>query len=105
MSKQVEHTPGPWGRVAYKVFAATTQVAECTPDNGEGCFQVRDGMECVANARLIAAAPDMLTVLVGILTNGLDAQWIDGKALVGEGSIMSWRNETKKVLAKAEGEA
>lgn len=52
------HTPAPWrvarGRAVYAVQ---------TPDDRAVCTLWQDGDEQAANARLIAAAPDMLAAL------------------------------------------
>jgi len=64
-----QHTPGPWA-----VFNGT----DIFPDNDLGgdrhiadCFPVQDGIpyaEREANARLIAAAPDLLKALTNCLS-------------------------------------
>lgn len=61
-----QHTPGPWEAVEWKCHAATSvvverdgqvvQIAECS-----GFGRMSD--ECLADARLIAAAPDLLNAL------------------------------------------
>lgn len=78
-----EHTPAPWstrlasdGSGDIGIIAGGHCIAECFLDirvHGEGAHD-----ECSANARLIAAAPDMLTALqairnaVGALPEGLE---------------------------------
>ena len=57
-SKQMKHTPGPWA-----VSASETRVI--APMRHVICadIQGRTFAECQANARLIAAAPDLLDAL------------------------------------------
>lgn len=51
-----EHTPGPWDRDGLHIKTTRGVIAHCpVPKNG-GVF------DCQANARLIAAAPDLLAV-------------------------------------------
>lgn len=66
-----QHTPGPWKAIPWQCHAATSvvverdgtviQVAECS-----GFGRMSD--ESIADARLIAAAPDLLLAL-GMLTD------------------------------------
>lgn len=51
------HTPGPWKKAKYKVSAASGALIAHTRPTGEG------SSDDEANARLIAAAPEMLDVL------------------------------------------
>ena len=55
-----EHTPGPWVAAGTDIDAAAKTVAIAT------CGPGRTG-EAVANARLIAAAPDMKEALEGVM--------------------------------------
>jgi len=65
-----QHTPGPWEAIEWKCRAATSvvvvrdgqmvQIAECS-----GFGRMSD--ECIADASLIAAAPDLLEALRGVL--------------------------------------
>lgn len=65
------HSPGPWrmdnwqngpGPSRPVVLSQKRLVADCTPNS-----RVRSLSECEANARLIAAAPEMLTQLMEAL--------------------------------------
>lgn len=62
-----KHTPGPWKLIANEVIAASGDVIADVV-GGEGCRFVEDdqNVECLANANLIATAPDMLTALQDI---------------------------------------
>ena len=51
------HTPGPWKKAKYKVSTASDALIAHTRPTGEG------SSDDEANARLIAAAPEMLDVL------------------------------------------
>lgn len=66
---KASHTPGPWHlglRQAEQIVynAAGWAVANATVYHGK-----QDVEECKANARLIAAAPDLLAALEGIFEN------------------------------------
>ena len=66
------HTPGPWKRVAQddSVWADRfgRQVAHCMSRPGVGMLHARGERE--ANARLIAAAPELLDALRWAMTRG-----------------------------------
>jgi hypothetical protein len=75
-----QHTPGPW-------FSADTH--ECPDVMADGGFLIAKtrGINCEANARLIAAAPDMLAAL---------------EAFVGsrKGDGMGWTLDSLEALAR-----
>lgn len=87
-----KHTPGPWGKIYANVRDAA---GRCVADCGS-----RTDADAQANARLIAAAPDMLKIL----------KWIDSRldieaAEKGEQGIFpcsAWRPDIKEAIAKAE---
>ena len=58
-SKTASHTPGPW----HVDFASYNGPYICTPHAERGIARVVFGDSSVANARLIAAAPDLLEAL------------------------------------------
>jgi len=59
------HTPGPWSLEVDAVISDATEAHICTVLGGEGTRFIddEDNQECLANARLIAAAPDLLDAL------------------------------------------
>lgn len=62
----------------------------------------RDPMETLANARLIAAAPDLLEALEGLKTRAAKlAEQIDPE---GEGEVWGWIEEATNAISKAKGE-
>lgn len=69
--KRAKHTPGPWYQVGAWVEHADDKVADictCNPEDiGQGHLG-RTHQEMVANATLIAAAPDMLKALKSCLS-------------------------------------
>ena len=96
-SKQMKHTPGPWVADApcpASIWAGDFQVATCKTANGDGV-----GMDATpwdvatANARLIAAAPDLLEALEAVIANGADSA-------PGLGAYLNAR----AAIAKAKGE-
>ncbi len=58
---KISHTPGPWRAVRFRVLSGEREVA----DTSEITATLYNGTqeEGIANAYLIAAAPDMLTAL------------------------------------------
>ena len=65
-----QHTPGPWKHVrqratddSHDVMTQTGPQAVCVATCGQ---QACDDGECAANARLIAAAPELLEALQGL---------------------------------------
>jgi hypothetical protein len=60
-----KHTPGPWFAVGYQVEIESETVADICTTNAHlfGQGALHDDARAMANARLIAAAPDMLKML------------------------------------------
>lgn len=98
-----KHTPGPWRRVAFDILGSTAEgngmVAEVTTDG------LSNLAEADANARLIAAAPDMLTAL----KTGQAMAQVHAATLTIEGKpqdARSWAlyaEYAATIIAKAEG--
>jgi hypothetical protein len=61
----VKHTPGPWFAVGYQVEIESETVADICTTNANlfGQGGLHDDAQAMANARLIAAAPEMLRLL------------------------------------------
>ncbi len=75
MAQGQKHTPGPWTVEAFNrdprlQHSAYKPVDVKMPDGTQ--LRISNGIEGDANARLIAAAPDMLAALVA-----LDASWTE----------------------------
>jgi len=73
------HTPGPWMSDDSEIYAGSVMIAETSPltgDFGLGGFSANE----LANARLIAAAPELLEALEDAL------EFIEGYADVVDGS-------------------
>ena len=64
-----KHTPGPWIAVGYQVEIESETVADICTTNAHlfGQPGLHNDATAMANARLIAAAPDMLEVLEELL--------------------------------------
>lgn len=86
-----KHTPGPWRFKPHSVDS-NYMLIFCSPDQGEG-DNLR-GYCGEANARLIAAAPDLLEALQRLVMDG------DVRDSAGKGAI----NEALAAIAKATGE-
>jgi hypothetical protein len=97
-TKKSQHTPGPWraevsGDTVYITSETYGDVARVREGDGD------DRRE--ANIRLIAAAPELLEALDGILNN----LWEDRKRNVKRDySLMVYEAQAKAAIAKAKGE-
>ena len=79
-----QHTPGSWKAFGRGVFAGEVQVGDAAhprdvEDQPDGKFPT-DYDECIANARLIAAVPDMLAALQAVLLFHSGSPWTPEKA-------------------------
>jgi cytochrome c peroxidase len=95
-------TPGPWTAVDQKVLGPhTVSVAWCHESAVYGCdgSYVIGVSEAKDNARLIAAAPDLLDALRGIV-----ALWDHHASAHGDGVIYPLHKAAKSAIAKATGE-
>lgn len=101
MTAETKHTPGPW---LAEVSAA--KVAWIQGSNGEwaalACGET--DASAAANARLIAAAPDMLEALTALVER--DAR-VDGGTLLlpigNHGTAVAVLNRARAAIAKATG--
>lgn len=107
MTTQAKHTPGPWeiGSINKRdknlwwaaVFTPKSTGKFHTPRAGEALGVDRE--ECEGNARLIAAAPDLLEALRAL------AECVEGYRQTG--CLGAWDKplgEARAAIAKAEGE-
>jgi len=66
-----KHTPGPWKAEGFGIWSCVNgenrRVACTEYDKGEGAYKVRTEAEAVANARLIAAAPELVKALENLV--------------------------------------
>lgn len=81
----MKHTPGPWKveiRATHGVFGHTTHVVSMDKSH------IAEVSPCAieANAKLIAAAPDMLKVLQGVIhhNDGLKKQYKTSPSLIDQ---------------------
>ena len=108
MSKEaMKHTPGPW--VVCRGVVHQIPVASVAMDglklNVAHVTGIRNG-EGLANARLIAAAPDLLEALQQA-TSALEWRWervANRAAPVHETAIQEAYNQARAAIAKATGE-
>jgi hypothetical protein len=75
-----KHTPGPWFAVGYQVEIESETVADICTTNANlfGQGGLHDDARAMANARLIAAAPEMLRLLK-VAYDCLEASNFDGE--------------------------
>ena len=98
-----KHTPGPWVVVgsltkyveARLVGRLIQEVAACGPTMADEGY----GQQQEANARLIAAAPDLLEALQDV-----DALWMHHSVAHGDGKIGPLHEKVIAAIAKATGE-
>jgi hypothetical protein len=97
------HTPGEWIAVGHWVEHTSENKADicsCNPETiGQGHFNRSDAEIC-ANARLIAAAPDLLEALERV-----EQDWVNpGDGMPFEDGEMSALDIARAAIAKATGE-
>jgi hypothetical protein len=98
------HTPGPWGvtsrqgdwwdSVVFLQDSRNLEICQCFHDDS-------DLDECTANARLIAAAPDLLTALKEVL---FIAEVSDRWGPEQTKDFLDATSKAESAIAKAEGE-
>ncbi len=108
MTKQITHTPGPWEWLT--LFGSSELVAyikgetflngqpryKITADDGSACGEYNAIIDPDSpDARLIAAAPDLLAALEEAV------EW-DGHDETGEPAV--WLSQARAAIAKAKGE-
>jgi hypothetical protein len=92
-----EHTPGPWTLEISDVPQTNKPFCGICGADGAGIVYatLRAPGELIANARLIAAAPDLLAALVELLNSALD---------LGLGDLSRAATKAANAIAKATGE-
>lgn len=96
-----KHTPGPWNRIKgdRNVYSASGTVCKTPAILGGGSAATN----WEANARLIAAAPDLLEALEDALSD-YDA-WMKDADVTPNESLLAWTNKARAAIARARGEA
>lgn len=92
--KSAEHTPGPWAtdeRCEVRRESRDKQMYKVVCDTGKSDYGVD---ESIANARLIAAAPEMLAFIETLIPAGT----------LPIGSDLKMIDEARRLFAKATGE-
>ena len=96
---QAKHTPGPWVEQpepdgAFTIWAGERQLSEIQPDD------MGDALPAEANARLIAAAPELLDALWQIVTDAeIDCDTVE----IALGALSDIRATARAAIAKAKG--
>jgi hypothetical protein len=96
--KRGRHTPGPWFAVGYQVEIESETVADICTTNAHlfGQPGLHDDARAMANARLIAAAPEMLKMLE-VARDSLEVSNYEGE----EDDVLA---AIASVIARAKGE-
>lgn len=63
MTRQAKHTPGPWETAVSSNSQNEIYYDVCLPDGGDMIADLKDCENAEANARLIAACPELLAAL------------------------------------------
>ena len=91
-SKRIGHTPGPWEQDGLTIKVTTRGIiAICPVPQKGGTF------DCQDNARLIAAAPELLAALKAMLTFG---EKVEEKHLMGDEGCF-WPVEQARAAIRA----
>ncbi len=92
-----KHTPGPWYAVGYWVEHgdSVADICTCDPAAIEQEHLGRTSAEIEANARLIAAAPDLLEALKSMPQS----------MAATDDDLMRWVEKARAAIAKATGDA
>jgi hypothetical protein len=95
---RAQHTPGPWFAVGYQVEIESETVADICTTNAHlfGQGGLHNDARAMANARLIAAAPDMLKMLE-VARDSLEVSNYEGE----EDDVLA---AIAAVIARAKGE-
>lgn len=101
--QEVLHTPGPWVAQEFLVSGSPTCSANVVCEFPQGCA-VKSRVFWEANARLIAAAPDLLDALQNLVADILDYERINNLA-PSPGKDDCWQSVTRAraAIAKATG--
>lgn len=108
LSKASSHTPGPWYLEEFQ--HGPTQIKDQTQNRVLADVRQWNGGQGKANARLIAAAPELLEALkaaigfVGKVAADCDNNINPATAYLGT-TAARWLGEMEDVIAKAEGRA
>lgn len=111
--KPAAHTPGPWTHHDYSttgaVWAGNEFIASVYPspdsETWDGVSDWPRAAECKANARLIAAAPELLDVADHPLLREVLGYVEDCAPDEIMGKLRHWQDEQRAAIAKATGEA
>lgn len=87
-----KHTPGPWHSTGRYVGSGHAKMNICECSDNSGCWS--NAPEAVANARLIAAAPELLEAAMAFIAP------FDGIEVVQDSDIA----KARAAIAKATGE-
>lgn len=97
----VVHTPGPWKRYeGYGVDFRRPVITDSIPDRDGKCvancicYVATTNSDWDANAKLIAAAPEMLRVIKRIATIDTAVECI------GDAELTLWVNECREIMRK-----
>jgi len=103
----MNHTPGPWHVSPDMRGVGNLPVAGVEDANDQAVANCGRGGDSAANARLIAAAPELLAALTAVearLTSVARAFYVDGKQKALQSAFQGWKDDitpARSALAKA----
>jgi len=114
MNTNTEHTPGPWiVEECYNIDGSKFLTINGQGPHGAWLADIQAGSvnghpadfteKHLANAYLIAAAPELLAALRGLMSQA--AKDAEGYAPDGSEPIWAWISDASDIIAKAEGKA
>lgn len=105
-----KHTPGPWrvfseGRKNPGIEAKSSTIVLYGDDDEDCGIRGEDSEEQLANARLIAAAPELLEALKELVADAKAKLIVFGKdfGILNSSELAACIDEAKKAILKADG--
>lgn len=101
-----KHTPAPWIFNSMGCFIQVALKESASPyDKVEAICSIHKLPDYKANARLIAAAPELYKMLKEAIKLASDenGEIFNGNMQARETALLQWKHEAKAAIAKAEG--
>lgn len=106
-----KHTPGPWAYRDNKIVAVNIKPdwADLDEDYADerisvvNLYGAMGGIDTCADARLIAAAPDLSALLAEAVSRVDDLVDALGKSIIEVEDLAAWSDDARALLARIEG--